>query len=353
MNPTVFTLDPVASPQPSHPLFVLSVPRSGSTLLYALLNQHSQISLLYEGDLPRMQLYLLGRLHSGTWRQRWEFWNQGPSRHGITIESMPSQVSDVWEATRIVYQGVARRKQATIWGEKTPQWYHCALRMAERFPDASFIFLWRDMQAVMASIARAAETERLFRKVGFANRALLGNEKLRQACDELKARGRQVHEVNYEDLTSNTSECMQQICQFLKLPFEPQLTTLEGSDLAALTRGQHHATVQSKRISGPRKHAHILSQAAAAKAERYICYWKQRYGGKWPKYPLELPMGTRPPSLFERWHDRITYERLLLWDKIVIVVYAIAPLGLARLWRQKIRPLVYPRRYSGQPEAVS
>jgi hypothetical protein len=352
MIPTTNTFDPVASPQPSRPLFVLSVPRSGSTLLYALLNQHSQISLVYEGDLPRMQLYLFGRLRSGSWRGRWEFWNQGPSRHGIAVESMPSQVSDVWEATRIVYREVARRKQAIIWGEKTPQWYHCALRMAEKFPDASFIFLWRDMQAVMASISRAAETERLFRKEGFANRALLGNEKLRQACDALKARGRQVYEVNYEDLTSNTSECMQRICHFLKLPFEAQLTSLEGSDLAALTRGQHHATVRSKQITSPRKHAHILSQASAAKAERYICYWKQRYG-KWPKYPLELPAGTRPPSFLERWHDRITFERLLWWDKIVIVVYAITPLGLARLWRQKIRPRVYPRKYISRPEAVS
>jgi hypothetical protein len=352
MNPAARTSSSDTASPALLPLFVLSVPRSGSTLLYALLNQHSQISLLYEGDLPRMQLYLLMRLRSGTWRQRWEFWNQGPSRHGIAIESMPSQISDVWEATRMVYQDVARRKKATIWGEKTPQWYDCALRMAEKFPNGSFIFLWRDMQAVMASIARAAETERLFRKEGFANRALLGNEKLRQACDALKARSRQVHEVNYEDLTSNTSECMQEICQFLKLPFEPQLTSLEGSDLAALTLGQHHATVRSKRITGPRKHAQILSQPAAAKAERYIYSWKQRYGN-WPKYPLELPAGTGPPSFFERWHDRITYERLLLWDKMVIVAYAVAPLGLARLWRQKIRPIVYPRKYYSRREAVS
>jgi sulfotransferase family protein len=352
MNPAVDTIGAVAPSEASRPLFVLSVPRSGSTLLYALLNQHSQISLLYEGDLPTMQLYLLGRLRSGAWRERWEFWNQGPSRHGIAIESMPAHVSNVWEATRIVYQGVARRKQATIWGEKTPQWYHCALRTAEKFPDASFIFLWRDMQAVMGSIARAAVTERLFRKEGFANRALLGNEQLKQACDALKARGHHVHEVDYEDLASNTSECMQQICQFLKLPFEPLVTSLEGTDLTALTRGQHHASVRSNRIS-PRKHVDVLPPATAAKSERYICYWKQRYGGKWPKYPLELPEGTRPASLVERWRDRITYERLILWDKVVIVIYAITPLGLARLWRQKIRPRVYPRKYSGRPEVVS
>jgi hypothetical protein len=350
MNPAVRAPDAVALPQASRPLFVLSVPRSGSTLLYALLNQHSQIALLYEGDLPTMQLYLFGRLRSGAWRERWEFWNQAPSRHSIAIESMPARVSNVWDATRIVYEGRARRKSAAIWGEKTPQWYHCALRTAKNFPDASFVFLWRDMQAVMGSIARAAVTERLFRKEGFANRALLGNERLREACDALKARGCRVHEVDYEDLASNTSECMQQVCEFLKLPFEPQVVSLEGTDLTALTRGQHHATVRSNRIVGPRKHADFLPSATAAKSERYICYWKQRYGGKWPKYPLELPESARPASFVERWRDRISYERQLLWDKAVIVMYSITPLSLARLWRQKIRPRVYPRKYSGRPE---
>lgn len=353
MNSVSISPSRVADRKTSRPLFVLSVPRSGSTLLYALLNQHSQIALLYEGDLPTMQLYLFGRLHNGAWRERWEFWNQAPSRHGIAIESMPAVVSNVWEATRIVYQDLARRKQAAIWGEKTPQWYHCALRTAERFSDASFIFLWRDMQAVMASIARAAVTERLFRKEGFANRALVGNEKLRQACDELKARGRNVLEVNYEDLTSNTSESMHQICQFLGLSFEPLLTSLEGSDLRALTKGQHHASVRSSRIEGPKKLACALPQTTVAKIERYICYWRLRYGGGWPKYPLELPLTARPTSVVERWRDRFTYQRLILWDKIVIAIYALTPLRLARLWRQKIRPRVYPRKYHGQAEVVS
>jgi hypothetical protein len=266
---------------------------------------------------------------------------------------MPARVSSVWEATRIVYQEVARRKQAAIWGEKTPHWYNCAMRAAEQFPDANFIFLWRDMRAVMESIARAAVTERLFRKEGFANRALVGNENLRRACDEFKARGRHVHELNYEDLISNTSECMQQICQFLKIDFEAQVTSLEGSDLTSITRGQHHATVRSNKIVGPRKHTDVLPTSAAAKSERYICYWRRRYGGNWPKYPLELPEGTQPASLRERWRDRITYERLVLWDKIVVAVYAITPLSMARLWRQKIRPRIYPRKYSGRTEVAS
>jgi hypothetical protein len=334
----------VVAPTPAlRPLFVLSVWRSGSSLLYTLLNQHSKIALLYEGDLPQLQLYLWGRLRSGAWRERWEFWNQGPSRHGIAIESMPARVSDVWEATRIVYQDVARRKQATIWGEKTPHWYDFPLRKAEKFPDARFIFLWRDLHAVIGSMARAAVTHRFFRKTGLAKKAILGNERLKEACDALKVQGRPVHEVNYEDLTSNTSDCMQQICQFLEIPFEPAVTSLEGADRSAISvgEGEHHAMVQHNRIISQRTQADVLSPAMRAKIGRYICRWKERYGGKWPKYPPQLPQGTRPPNFVELCCDRISFQSALNWDNAVTLSYALTPIALARGWRSRPQRLSF------------
>jgi Sulfotransferase family len=315
------------------PLFILSVWRSGSSLLYALLNRHSKIALLYEGDLPRLHRFLFGRFRNGTWRERWNFWNQGPSRHGIAVESMPASVANAWEATRLVYQGLARRKQATIWGEKTPHWYDCPLQMAEHFPDARFIFLWRDMGAVMESIRRAALTERFFKKAGFANRVFIGNEKLKRACDVLEKRGRPVHELNYEDLTSNTSDCMRQICAFLDVPFESRLTSLEGADRSAIGSGEHHEMVRSDRVINRGRRDHVLSPAQQAKAARYICHWKRHYEGKWPKYPLELPEHTRPPSLIELGYDRVIYQAVQCRDKLVAVIYAIVPIGLARRLR--------------------
>jgi hypothetical protein len=327
----------LAPTQSMRPLFVLSVWRSGSSLLYTLLNQHSKIALLYEGDLPQLHLYLWGRLRSGAWRERWEFWNQGPSRHGVALESMPAEVSDVWEATRIVYQAVARRKQATIWGEKTPHWYDCPLRQAERFPDARFIFLWRDLHAVIGSMTRAATTHNFFRKKSLTRKVFLGNEKLKEACDTIRAQGRPVHEVNYEDLTSNTFECMQEICQFLEVPFETGVTCLEGADRSAILRGEgeHHTMVHRDVIVGDRKQVEPLSPAMRAKIGRYICRSKKRYGGKWPKYPLQLPEGTKPPSLVELWRDRTVYQSAVYWDKAVTLIYAITPVALPRLWRSR------------------
>jgi hypothetical protein len=337
-------IGPVAATQARtlRPLFVLSVVRSGSSLLYALLNQHSQIALLYEADLPTMRLFLWGQFRNGGWRERWEFWNQGPSRHGITIESLPANVSDVWEATRLAYQSVARRKQATIWGEKSPFWHDCALQIAEKFPDARFIFLWRDLRGVMGSVAQAAVTDLAFsRLLARPAKVLLGNEKLRQACDSLKAQRRLVHEVNYEDLTSNTSDCMRQMCKFLEIPFEDKIMSLDGSDRSAVRSGQHHALVRGERIVGQRKPVLVLAPALRTKIDRYICRWKRRYHGKWPKYPLDLPEGTRPPSSLELWRDRFTYQSQRVWDKIVIVIL------------HQIRPRVYPKKYVRRREVAS
>src|SRR5262249_33215990 len=99
---------------PLRPLFVVNVWRSGSSLFYSLLNQHSKIALLYEGELPQLELYLRVHFRKGTWRERWAFWNQETSRHEIALEAMPETVSDAWEATRVVYQKLARSKQAEI-----------------------------------------------------------------------------------------------------------------------------------------------------------------------------------------------------------------------------------------------
>src|ERR1700690_236174 len=332
----------VAPSQLPGPLFVLSVWRSGSSLLYTLLNQHSQIALLYEGDLPRLHRFLWGRFRSGSWRERWEFWNQGPSRHGIAIESMPASVSSAWEATRLVYQELARRKQATVWGEKTPHWFDCPLRMAENFPDARFIFLWRDPNSIMTSIARAARTERFFRKAGFTQRVLLGIENLRNASDALKAQGRPVHEVNYEDLGADPTSCMRQICSFLDIPFEERMTSLKGADRSAIASGVHHSMVRSGRIVGNRERTEVLPTALQAKVGRYLCRWEQRYGA-WPQYPLDRPKGLVPTGFGELWFDRVAYECGLLRDRFVALIYALVPVDVARRLRAWLKHRSFKR----------
>lgn len=321
------------------PLFVLSVWRSGSSLLHALLNQHSQIALLYEGELPQLQLLLQGHFRGGSWREKWEFWNQGPSRHGIALESMPANVADAWEATRIVYREHAQRKGAIIWGEKSPHWYDNALRMAEKFPDAQFIFLWRDVHDVIESIQRAARSDRFFRKPGFATRVLVGSEKLRQACGTFRSQGRAVHEINYKDLTSHTAECMQQISRFLEIPFEPQMTSLVGADRSATFSGQHHELVRSDNVVSGAKRPRSISPSLRAKIDRYVCRWELQREGDWPH--SMLVKGTQPSGRIELLLDRFFYRALVWWDKLVQRTYSAAPTAFAHSLRAWIREHAY------------
>jgi len=176
---------------------------------------------------------------------------------------------------------------------------------------------------------------------------------MRQAYVALKTQGRQVHEVNYEDMTSNTPECMRKICQFLDIPFEESVTTLEGANRSAISEGEHHAMVRSNRIDGKRKQAEILPPHTIAKVRRYIYRWKQRSGGAWPKYPVDLPAGARPPSTFEYLWDWAVYRTVEFGDKLVQVVYAIVPLTLVRLWRSRDRAQANQKNSSGPAEAIS
>ena len=56
-----FTLEEKHLPEQGHgPLFVVGMWRSGTSLFYALLNQHPQIKLMYEDELPLLWPLFLG-----------------------------------------------------------------------------------------------------------------------------------------------------------------------------------------------------------------------------------------------------------------------------------------------------
>jgi len=247
---------------------------------------------------------------------------------------MPSGVSNVWEATRTAYQALARRKGAAVWGEKT-HWCEGTLALAEHFSDARFIFLWRDLHDVVGGIARGAVTERFYRKAGFTTRALLGSESLRRACDTLKAQDRAVHELYYEDLAASPSEAMKRVCEFLEVRFEPQMASLDGADRSLIkgVEDQHHSGLWCDRIAVQKEKDELVPPAVKRKIDRYLLRWKRQYRSGGSKYCEHGADSDRVPNLTELWRDRIVYRSLMLWDELVKVTYALAPLTAARFFR--------------------
>ena len=61
----------------------MGVFRSGTSLLYSLLNRHPRISLMYECNVWDFPSFCQWRRFDGDWLARQEFFNQALSRHRL------------------------------------------------------------------------------------------------------------------------------------------------------------------------------------------------------------------------------------------------------------------------------
>src|SRR5262249_41268704 len=120
-----------------------------------LLNKHPQIGLMYEGDLFLLRPLFWMPGAGSRWLARWEFWNGAPKRHALDTERIPLTLSRLPRAMEKAYQEYACQKGALIWGEKSVHFHHSLPRLVQDFPDARFIFLWRDLAAICSSVIRA------------------------------------------------------------------------------------------------------------------------------------------------------------------------------------------------------
>ena len=322
------------------PLFVVGMFRSGTSLLYALLNQHPRIAIMYEGDLAHLPSLFWFPTDTRQWTAKWNFWNGAVTRHKIDPNRLASDISDLETAVRQAYAAYARQKQgATIWGCKSPTYFDEVSRLARTFPNARFVIIWRDLRSICRSILKAAEKPSYFRRAGIMLRVLIGYHELKVQCDQLLLRGIPVHQVCYEDLVRDPAKVMHGICQFLQIPFDPKMTSLKGADRSAIEDAPHHSQVKAKSIISSEKDLSDIPPALKDKIDRYLVLWRKQYSGSWPLYP-EMPEGTTKPSLRERLWDRLRYICLQFWYHTTPIIFSFVPL---RVWKgyRKLRGRPY------------
>jgi hypothetical protein len=312
------------------PLLVVGMWRSGTSLFYALLNQHPQIALMYEDELPLLWPLFLGSKAKFDWPERWEFWNQALSRHKIGMDDLPRDVSGMREASEAAWKLYA--DGAAIRGCKSPNYFDCLPRLAEQFPDAKFIILWRDPADVCRSVVRA-RTDSFFAKRGMVLRALLGCRDLKSGADALIAKGVPIHQLQYEDLVADPAGVMAGVCHFLDIEFDRRMVSLKDADRSAIYDGGHHRLVNSEKIVNGKKKAEVLPEDVRHKVAGYTAYWRREFGGAWPRHAEESNARTGFMFFFERLVDRVLYRSLRAFDQAVALTYCYLPLGILRRYR--------------------
>ncbi|MGA7503397.1 MAG: sulfotransferase [Candidatus Sulfotelmatobacter sp.] len=328
----------------SGPLFVVGMWRSGTSLLYSLLNQHPQIGLMYEADLFLLRPLFSRKGSKRDWQGRWEFWNSALSRHNVPTDKIPEAVPDLPAAASAVWREYAGT--AAVMGEKSPNYYDCLQTLSEQFPDARFLVIWRDLADICRSMVQARASASFFSKPGILHRAIIGYHKLKQECDALEHRGVPLHQIQYEEMIAAPDEAMAGICDFLDIPFDPRMTSLQGSDRSAIYEGSHHNHVKGEKILNARRNHEVLPPNVARKIERYVSYWREAYQGAWPRFPRVERKDCGRPGMVERFLDEGLFRGLRVLDKFTAFVYCYAPYSWLEAYRS------FKSRRHQVPEAV-
>jgi len=331
------------------PLFVVGMWRSGTSLLYRLINQHPEICLMYEGDLAVLGPLFTWPNRKSNWMEYWDFWSGALRRHSIDRATVPSHFPNLKTAIETVHRSYAGSK---IWGCKSPNYYDRMAVLFGMFPQARFIVIWRDPADVCRSTLRAGTISySWFNRPGMFHRSLFGCRILKAQTDRLRRGGAHVHEVQYEDLVNDPKKTMTEICQFLNLPFDERMTSLKG-DHSNIDPAAQHAKVKSDRIIKNSGEAEILTEAQKRKIASYVRLWQQRCNG-WPRVHQVLNHESTKPSPGRELLDWSIYRYWRFSDWLKKWIYCLAPLWLLNSYRVVAKKPALLLRQKGAPERES
>lgn len=267
-------------------LFIVGVPRSGTTLLRELVSNHSQI------EIPPAELQLIPKLmalmgeeadftDSGTVKkfvevcQRANF-NLNLEQSGISVDwkKLERLISgaDWCTAVRALICCCCGNKNVgleddTIYGEKTPANLMSIGKFSRVLGNCRFIHIVRDPRDVCSSM-RKAWGKTIYRGAARWARYMKYYDNL----PELTKKGCMV--VRYEDLVAKPMQEIERICEFLGIGFESKMLKLRNaSEFWGDAAGNSEIQMNKKR-----KYADNLTASEIKRIEEVSWSFLQRYG---------------------------------------------------------------------------
>ena len=312
------------------PVFVVGVFRSGTSLLYSLLNQHPNLALMYETDVWNFPRAFSGWRFRGDWLARQEFFNQCLSRHRLTLNGTRRGLESI-RTPDDLYDTYAQLKPAARCGEKSPHYCSRLEELFRQYPQAAFIILWRDPVETYRSVVKAGKKAPFFRKIGMLSRLVYRQEDLIRQTARIQARGARVFRVSYDGLVDEPETVCRQLCGFLELEFDDQMLRLENADMSSVYRDPHHDYLRRGIIARQRHAEELLKPAEIAKLASYRTRW-ERLQAPWLGVAPNRS-GKSEPAWFERHGDFCRGRFLALYDDGVRLGFEFLPLAWLQAYR--------------------
>ncbi len=268
------------------PFFIIGVPRSGTTLLAVLLNNHPLIYVgkqavgaaftrVYQNYLELFGLDGDVRSHTTPKRLLNAFKSEDRIYRMSKTRFDNYESGDLKTLLTQACEDEAKKYGKLIWGDKTPNLYKSIPNLSFFFPHARFIHVIRDGRAVAVS-----HRDRQYTNLKLAMQSWkLGIITARFSGEMLGSR--QYKEVIYEELLENPEHVLSEICDFLEVDFSNKMFDLNRSETATASNsyvGKHidknraekwRNKVSPKELYGIEQIAGDLLQHLGYKLEKY------------------------------------------------------------------------------------
>lgn len=199
-------------------IFIFSLPRSGSTLLQRLLSAHTKIKTYAEPYLL-LPLAELDNLSD----QYWFYGKRCNTGVQDLVEGLPGGRDEFNQKLNKFIKSIYfsfLEPNEKYFLDKTPHNYYIISQISDIFPDAKFIFIFRNPLAVYSSFKQSFYRGHNITNNYLINDLYMGPGKLYDGYALLKNKA---VKVIFRDLLTNPERELNKIMQYLDLDYEPDM----------------------------------------------------------------------------------------------------------------------------------
>ena len=214
------------------PIFIVGVPRSGTTLLRLILTSHSDICIPPEStffldlenrygkstDLSQKIDDFIEEIYQDNKFQDWQV-DQNKLRQKLSAIKPLTYA----QAVATVYRSYLEQKKpnAKIWGDKNPFYYYQVDKILKYFPQARFVNIIRDVRAIYSSIKKVSKLSSwiIDSPASYVTEKWTDNAKF---VEEHSANDI-IYHIHYENLILDPELSIRQLCDWLGIKFESKM----------------------------------------------------------------------------------------------------------------------------------
>jgi len=197
----------------NQPIFIIGVPRSGTTWVQRILMAHPEVCSGQESKFfstfgPALRYFFHTKQSQRQAGLYW-YWSE---------EDFKQELTQLWYKTMSAI--VKASPQASLLVEKTPDHCICIPEILQLLPHSRFIHVIRDSRSVVASLLAASQAEwgAHWAPKTAKDAALYWVKRVSKAQeDSQQLSPEQYIEIFYEDLKAKPNDCARKIFQFSKL----------------------------------------------------------------------------------------------------------------------------------------